>query len=179
VSKYSFYPYDPIYKELFQKEKLSLLPHLKHILLIEHVGSTAIEGLGGKGIIDILIEVKQIHMDALRLELEKLGYIYNLSFSSNERYFFKKSTPDSNGHIRSYHVHLTYPETKIGHELICFRDFLNAHEDLKNEYQKIKITAAEQSANDGKLYRAIKDPIIQKITKQMHEWILKFESKKR
>lgn len=40
--------------------------------------------------------------------------------------------------MRTYHIHLTYPETGIGQEVILFRDFLNAHPDLKKDYSKIK-----------------------------------------
>ena len=54
--KYSFNKYLDIYRKLFIKEKyklVSILPNAK----IEHVGSTSIIGLGGKGIIDIAISV--------------------------------------------------------------------------------------------------------------------------
>lgn len=53
--KYVFRPYDPIFPKLFIKEKNRLKKFLGRTVLIEHVGSTAIPGLGGKGIIDIAI----------------------------------------------------------------------------------------------------------------------------
>ena len=50
VKKYVFKPYSKIFPELFQKEKERISPNLKEALAIEHVGSTAVPGLGGKGI---------------------------------------------------------------------------------------------------------------------------------
>lgn len=56
LRKYVFRRYNSKYELLFNKEKAKLkkiLPKAK----IEHVGSTAVKGLGGKGIIDISIIV--------------------------------------------------------------------------------------------------------------------------
>lgn len=46
MKKYVFKPYGKIFPELFEKERIRLAKHL-HALAIEHVGSTAIPGLGG------------------------------------------------------------------------------------------------------------------------------------
>jgi GrpB-like predicted nucleotidyltransferase (UPF0157 family) len=50
MKKYVFKPYSNIFPALFDKEKERIAPHLKKALAIEHVGSTAIPDLGGKGL---------------------------------------------------------------------------------------------------------------------------------
>lgn len=55
MSKYVFKPYNSIFPELFEKEKERLSKYLTGEYQIEHVGSTAVQGLGGKGIIDIYL----------------------------------------------------------------------------------------------------------------------------
>ena len=54
LEKYSFNEYSAKYKKQFYIEKLKLkkiIPKTK----IEHVGSSSVRGLGGKGIIDLAI----------------------------------------------------------------------------------------------------------------------------
>ena len=51
--KYIFRPYNPIFPELFKNEKERMEKILGDNLKIEHIGSTAVMGLGGKGVIDI------------------------------------------------------------------------------------------------------------------------------
>jgi len=56
LKKYSFNKYSRKYKQFFNREKIKLkkiFPKAE----IEHIGSTAVFGLGGKGIIDIAISV--------------------------------------------------------------------------------------------------------------------------
>ncbi|MEA3329527.1 MAG: GrpB family protein [Nanoarchaeota archaeon] len=57
--KYKYRKYDKKYPELFRREKSKLRKILGKKPEITHVGSTAIPGLGGKGVIDILISVSK------------------------------------------------------------------------------------------------------------------------
>src|SRR5579862_6481618 len=74
MKKYVFKPYSKIFPLLFDQEKLRLASHLKGDLKIEHVGSTAVSQLEGKGIIDIAIAVDKKEMDSISKQLQELGY---------------------------------------------------------------------------------------------------------
>jgi len=51
-------PYDPAWKQDFEKIRLEILDAAADLIeRIEHVGSTSVEGLWAKPIIDILAEV--------------------------------------------------------------------------------------------------------------------------
>lgn len=54
TKKYVFKPYLQCFPTLFNQEKERIVKHLDQDIMIEHVGSTAIPGLGGKGIIRAL-----------------------------------------------------------------------------------------------------------------------------
>ncbi len=69
MKKYIFDPYDEIFPELFAKEKKRIASYLPKALQIEHVGSTAVPGLGGKGIIDIAILVEKQDIEEISLKL--------------------------------------------------------------------------------------------------------------
>ncbi len=93
---------------------------------IEHVGSTAVPGLGGKGIIDIAIGVEKECMEDIKNKLQELGYEFRPSFSTPDRFYFIIYLPDPEEDRRRYHIHLTYLESKEWKELIGFRDYLRA-----------------------------------------------------
>ena len=43
------------------------------------------------------------------------------------------------------------------HRHLAFRDALRAHADLREEYEKLKLSVAERSGSDRKLYAQIKE----------------------
>ena len=164
MSKYVFKSYNKIFPELFSKEKDRISPFLKKVLFIEHVGSTAIPGLGGKGIIDIAIAVHKQDMDATLQELQALDYEFRPSFSTPDRLYFVIDLPDPQEGNRRYHIHLTYPESNDWIGFIGFRDYLRTHPESVQEYAELKEKAALEADQKGAVYRKIKEPIFQKIT---------------
>lgn len=161
--KYVYKPYSATFPDLFKKEKERISSSLTNALAIEHVGSTAIPNLGGKGIIDIAISVHKKEMEHASDILQKLGYQYRPTFSTPERFYFIAYLPDLEEGTRRYHIHLTYPSSKEWNELIGFRDYLRAHPETAEEYANIKKQAAAVANQDGEQYRKMKEPIFKKI----------------
>ena len=163
MSKFVFKPYSSIFPELFLKEKERIAPHLNAVLSIEHVGSTAVPGLGGKGIIDIAIAVEKKDMDIASKQLQSLGYEYRPTFSTPDRYYFIIYLPDPEEEVRRYHIHLTYPECREWKDFIAFRDHLRSHPEEAGAYAEIKKKAVSQANQDGETYRKIKEPMFKKV----------------
>lgn len=161
--KYVYKPYSDIFPSLFQKEKKRISSSLKIAVDIEHIGSTSIPGLGGKGIMDIAICASKEDLKYTSEVLQKLGYEYRPNFSTPTRFYFMAYLPDPEQGNRRYHIHLTHPSSKEWHELIGFRDYLRAHPEAVEEYANIKKKAATIANEDGKQYRKIKEPIFEKI----------------
>jgi len=95
MSKYVFKPYDEIMPILFKQEKERLLKFLKVEVIIEHVGSTAVPGLGGKGIIDICIAVNKDKMLIISSQIQKIGYEFKQHASVEDRLFHQIDLPDN------------------------------------------------------------------------------------
>lgn len=163
MKKYVFKPYSQIFSHLFHKEKERIASRIDESLLIEHIGSTAVPGLGGKGIIDIAIAVRKEDMELISKQLQALGYEFRPTFSTPDRFYFVIYLPDSEEERRRYHVHLTYPESKEWKELINFRDYLKNHPQEVQTYSELKKEAAHLANQDGEVYRKIKESFIQKI----------------
>ena len=83
-NKYVYKPYSPLFPELFEKEKQRIALALPCSCKIEHVGSTSIEGLGGKGIIDIAIATDHKNLKEITTALQNIGYEFRPSFSTEE-----------------------------------------------------------------------------------------------
>jgi GrpB-like predicted nucleotidyltransferase (UPF0157 family) len=120
------------------------------------VGSTAIPGLGGKGIIDIAIAVDKAGMEEVKSRLQELGYEFRPSFSTPDRFYFIIYLSDPEEESRRYHIHLTYPENGEWKELIGFRDYLRHHPEELQEYAELKKQAALEANHEGDRYRKLK-----------------------
>lgn len=166
--KYTFKPYSNIFPTLFLVENERICRALKKLkveVLIEHVGSTAIPNLGGKGIIDIAIEADDEVLTQISTELKKLGYTFHEQWSTPERLFFKAHLPDSEEDIRSYHIHLISKGSPEWNNLIAFRDYLIENKEIAANYAELKKLAAEEARSDGEKYRKLKEPMITEILK--------------
>ena len=162
MKKYAFKPYNPLFPQLFEKEKDRLLSLLPHGTIIEHVGSTAVPGLGGKGIIDIAIGTNENIIEPL----ESLGYEFRKAWSTPNRLYFRQDLPDAEQGIRRYHLHVMAETSKDWKEMLFFRDYLKSNPQEAQKYAEIKKMAAEEVNEDGAKYRELKDPFCQKVLKK-------------
>lgn len=169
--KYIFRPYSPLFPKLFASEKERLQNSLGEDIRIEHVGSTAVPGLGGKGVIDILAVGPKENWGHISEELEKLGYEYKKKDEEREkeRLFFMATLPDPDIKTRIYHIHLSYPESPEVLRMIKFRDYLRNHPKEAEEYSQIKKMAADEAQTKTTkdemrdTYGKIKENFIKKI----------------
>ncbi|MEK6809036.1 MAG: GrpB family protein [Nanoarchaeota archaeon] len=133
IDKYVFKKYDSRYKFFFFKEKRNLQKCLGKNVEIEHVGSTAVKGLGGKGIIDILVGVKNKLIQSLIHKLEKSNYEFREKASTTQRLFFRRDHKKGKS-FRRVHVHLVRLRGKDWQEMIAFRNFLLENPEKSKKY---------------------------------------------
>jgi len=147
-------------------EKLKNVIPSNCIVDIQHVGSTAVQGLSAKPIIDIQISAKSL--DEMKIiaipALQKLGYEYWYDNPDTERMFFAKGLPPF-GEKRTHHVHIVEPTSKHWVEKIIFRDYLISHPEVAKEYEQLKIKLAGQHTFDREKYTNAKGEFVNKILK--------------
>ncbi len=74
MKKLKIIPYNKKFTEIFKKEKNKILKVLDNCE-IHHIGSTAVPGLGGKGIIDIMIALENWKSEREVIEkLKSIGF---------------------------------------------------------------------------------------------------------
>lgn len=163
-------PYSPLFPIVFKKEKERIQKYIKKSI-IEHIGSTSVPNLDGKGYIDLMVCVPKELMKHTKKTLEaKLRYEYKKDVSvKGKREFFKKIASSQYSDKTFYHLHLTYLNSQYHKEAINFRDFLIKNPKYTKKYSEIKKIASKeaQKASNRKtartIYKNIKDPLIRKI----------------
>lgn len=170
MAGYPVKPYNAIFPRLFEQEKARLQEELGQDVEIEHFGSTAVPGVGGKGFIDIYIVVDKENMENASKKLQQLGYIKKENAGeAGERIFHQTELPDSIDGTRVYHAHVTYKGNANLQECLIFRDYLRAHPTDAKLYEesKRKVELATKDITDKaeikRLYNEIKGPVVREI----------------
>jgi len=162
MEKYIYREYNPIYASYYKLELGLLRARLGRNVKIEHIGSTAVLGLGGKGIVDILLIVKKGSLFLYKGMLEELGFEFRETASTNKRYFFRKDYY-SEEIERRLHLHIVEEDSVEGKKMIFFRDYLIEHPEKIIEYAELKKKAALEAKGNGEKYREIKQAFIDEI----------------
>ena len=160
--KYVFKKYDKIYPVTYEREKAKLLAILPKNVKIEHVGSTAVPGLGGKGIIDIAILTSKKNVKDYMAKIRRLGYESNLRHPGDDRRIFMQKVIVRNGKERRIHVHLCLTR-EFFDSFIVFRDYLIGNKNDREEYARVKKEGARMAKGYGDVYGAHKEEIIVKL----------------
>ena len=151
--------YDPAWPDLYERERALIARALGDpAVAIEHVGSTAVPGLGAKPIIDILIAVLDLS-DGERCmrPLEELGYEYRGEAGIAGRLYFRKFS----GGKRSHQIHMVEQESDFWQRHILFRDFLREQPQEAQDYYDVKVRLAERFGTDRLGYNEAKTEFIE------------------
>ncbi len=147
----------------FAKEKRYLLNHVsrQYIKKIEHIGSTAINDIKAKNIIDILIVVsKKQDLQTVAQKLIKLNY--SITSESSYRVTLHKGYTKHGFAKDVFHIHL---RLKNDCDEIYFRDYMNAHPELAKTYESLKIDMADMHRNNPDAYADAKSDFVNRIVK--------------
>ncbi len=163
MRKYKFRKYKSKYGRLYPKEKNKLKKILPKDSEIEHIGSTSIPGLGGKGIVDIIIAVSKKQVKDIKNKLIKNNYKFKSKSGDKDRLFFEK---DYGIFLkRRVHLHLTTINSKVWKNCIKVRDKLKKSKKLREEYSEIKKKGVRISKGEGRIYRDYKNKFLKRILK--------------
>jgi GrpB-like predicted nucleotidyltransferase (UPF0157 family) len=126
---------------------------------IEHVGSTAVEGLVAKPIIDITVAVAEVADVAACVEpLASLGYEFKGEDEIPEHFLFGKGVP-----LRTHHLHMVGLDSEFWRDHLLFRDYLRRNRETADEYARLKLQLAAQFAHEREAYTQAKSPFIKRV----------------
>ena len=164
--KYVFKEADTMYVKAFKTEKARLSKFIKgDLAAIEHVGSTAVPGLGGKNMLDILVGIKKADRQVIKGMLDELGYDFMPDAGSRSRLFFVRDTRFDGKQLR-IHLHLVKFEGAEWKQKTAFRDYLRKHRELVKEYERVKKEAVKKANGNKEIYLKAKSKFINSVTRK-------------
>ena len=154
--------YDETWTSAFEEIKKEIESAVGDLIIgIEHVGSTSVEGLSAKPIIDIDIIIKDYSiLDDVVSKLEAIGYIHEGNLGIKDREAFKYSDKP---HLQQHHLYVCPQQSKELHRHITFRDFLRSNPEAVKKYGAVKEKAAQLFPDDMDKYIEYKAPCVEEL----------------
>ncbi len=159
--------YRPEWKTLFEEEAARLRSVMgAAALAVEHVGSTAVEGMDAKPLIDLLVGVRDLgEARGWIPELEAHGYEFRPDEDIPDRLFFAKGARA----WRTHHLSLAEPSSGFYTKHLRFRDYLRAHPAAREAYRALKHGLAREFPTDRASYTEGKRAFIEHILELAEE----------
>lgn len=158
-------PHDPDWA-VKAREAISVLREVfgQRAAGIQHIGSTAIEGIMAKPIIDLAVGVSS--MEGLPLEgLTGRGFQERHNrFSTDLLYVLEEDL------VRTHQVHILIYDSPQWHNYVDLRDYMNAFPERAKEYEALKLRLAKECGNVQTAYTDGKHGYMEKTLAEARAW---------
>ena len=162
--------YDPQWLALYEEERRRILKVVGHkILAIEHIGSTAVPGLGAKPIVDIMVGVRSsADADEYLPLLLDIGYDDVTPQLGNPEWYYclGKVYRGEKVRLENFHLHLVKFGSEHWERHVLFRDFLQTHPEVAQRYDRLKRELAAKYGSDREGYTNAKTEFIESVVAQ-------------
>lgn len=158
-------PYQSSWKKDFQTIKKELLSAVGDLIIgIEHVGSTAVEGLSAKPVIDLDIVIEDYTIfPEVKKGLENIGYTHEGDLGIKDRQAFSyKNKP----HLQAHHLYVCPQASSELKRHLKFRNFLRNNKTAVKEYGRVKEEGANLFPDDIDRYIEYKSSCIETLYNQ-------------
>lgn len=150
------------WKDWYDEEANQLKSILPHDVEYHHIGSTAVNGIMAKPIIDIIIAT---NTDSQLKEVAEILHSrdYIVMSSSENRISLNKGYTEYGFAEKVFHLHI---RLKDDIDEVYFRDYLNAHPDVAKEYEELKLRLWKQYEHNRDAYTNAKSQFIKQFTQK-------------
>ncbi len=154
-------PHSERWRQLFAEEAAQIREAIGEIITsIEHIGSTSINGIAAKPIIDIAVGAGKIaDGESCVRPLENIGYEYRGEHGIAGRFYFVKGEP------RTHHLHLVEIGSDFWRSHLLFRDYLRENQAVAEDYENLKKELAKRYAENREAYTNGKAAFIENVLK--------------
>lgn len=181
-------PYNPAWAGLFEQERELLGHYLQHLApVVEHIGSTAVKGLGARPVIDIMVGLREeSHLAEVVEPMLAAGYCYYPCYEAlmpGRRLFARLQAlgqavfqapahiPSRRQHPSTHHLHVVPIGSPYWQRHIAFRDYLRSHPLARDAFFRMKVKLARGKWEGAADYEQAKAAFIRRI-----EWLMGLEA---
>lgn len=160
-------PYNQNWPLMYEEEANKLRKIFEsEIIEIYHIGSTSVDGLIAKPVIDIMPVVTDIdRVDSFNNAMIDIGYKPKGENGLPGRRYFQKGEDKRTHHIHFYEI----GDYEIERHL-AFRNYLRLHPDAVKKYGSLKKELSLRYPNDIEAYISGKEELVSKIEKKAIDW---------
>ena len=159
TSRVTVLPYDKAWKSAFEAIKAEVEAALGELAVaVEHVGSTAVEGMLAKPCIDLDVVIADYGVfPRVVARLADVGYVHegNLGIEGREAFDYVAKP-----HLCKHHLYVCPMDSPELRRHVVFRDYLRTHPEAAAAYSAVKEEAARLYPDDIDGYVAHKAGII-------------------
>ncbi len=158
-------PYDRAWVSAFEEIKKEIENAIGDLIIgIEHVGSTAVEGLSAKPCIDIDVVIKDYSVfETIVSRLQTIGYLHEGDLGIKDREAFRYLEKP---HLQTHHLYVCPQYSEELHRHITFRNFLRNNSEAIQKYSLVKEAAAKRFPDDIEKYMEYKSACIEEFYTQ-------------
>lgn len=168
-----YLPYDSALSVAFEEVK-RLVQSVAGAILVEHVGSSSVPGLGGRNALDVAIPLAEEAQPTVR------SHLYELGFQDSP---FPHYLPLLVGRL-SYRntqypvlLYLVSPQASVYRDWLTFRDYMRSQTADAFAYDAVKRQVAAPGA-EGERYQEAKGPFLAAVSDKIRDWAASRESRK-
>ncbi len=159
-------PYNSEWNEQYREIQTFLSKIFKDIVVdIQHFGSTAVEGMPAKPIIDVMVIVTDISkVDAYNAKMIEAGYVPRGENGIVGRRYFQKFATDGINHLE--HIHCYESNNPHASDELMFRDYLKINQEAFEKYKTIKLESSEKYRFSPAEYTEYKSQCVNEILEE-------------
>ena len=161
--------HSPKYAEWYEEEKQNLTELLADFGLqrINHIGSTSVEGLIAKPIVDILLELPEgYYLDRVSELLKNADWILMIRDDAKQTLDLNKGYTPAGFAEKVYHLHVR----ALGDwDELYFRDYLRKYPKAARQYEELKRSLKEKYEHNRDAYTEAKTAFVQQYSQAARE----------
>ena len=154
--------YDPEWPRIFGELKERIWPAVREVAVaMEHVGSTSVEGMAAKAVIDVdIVIASRAELPLVMMRLGTLGYEHRGNQGIEDREVFKT------GGQPAHHLYVCVENSLALRNHLTVRDYLRTHPLEAAAYSNLKKRLAERFANERERYQEGKTEFVVSILRR-------------
>lgn len=164
--------YDAAWRIWYRAELLTLAHAFgETAAAFEHVGSSAVEGLDSKPIVDVLVGMRCSVGDTVIARLEHAGYEYFGKLHPDQDRLFARKRGE-----RSYNLQMVPFGSTEWYDKLALRDFLRRYPEEKRRYGEVKREALMAGKTTLLSYHEYKSQFLGPIVEEAVRWYTQYSN---